>query len=79
MSDISPDTGDLANLAPRFTSVKNAAQYLGVSTWQMYELLNDKDRPVESQYLGRKRLVDIESLRRYADNLPTVRPETESA
>lgn len=76
MSDISPDTGDLAHLAPRFTSVKNAASYLGISTWQMYELLNDDDRPIDSRYRGRKRLVDIESLRRYADNLPTERPES---
>lgn len=56
--------------------MKSAAAYLGVSTWQMYELLNDEARPVKSQYHGRKRLVDIESLRRYADNLPTERPES---
>ena len=69
-------TAQIGEIPPRFTSVKNAAAYLGVSTWQMYELLNDEDRPIESRYQGRKRLVDIESLRRYADNLPTERPES---
>lgn len=73
MTDISSQIGELT---PRFTTVKNAAAYLGVSAWQMYELLNDEDRPIESCYQGRKRLVDIASLKRYADNLPTERPES---
>lgn len=66
-------TNQSGKIEPLFTSVKDAAQALGVSTWQMYQLLDDEARPVDSRYLGRKRLVVVESLRQYAANLPQER------
>lgn len=71
MREITHDTG---RIDPIFVSVKDAAAALGVSTWQMYQLLDDEDRPIESRYVGRRRFVVVESLRRFADNLPTERP-----
>ena len=65
-----PRTG---GLEPIFVSVKDAAAALGLSTWQMYQLLDDEARPVDSRYQGRRRLVSVESLRKYADTLPTER------
>lgn len=56
-------------IEPIFTSVKEAARLLALSTWQVYELC-DRGALV-SQYEGRRRLVRVESIRAYADNLPT--------
>lgn len=56
---------------PIFVSVKDAAQALGLSTWQTYVLLDKQE--IESRYFGRKRLVVVESLRKFAANLPTER------
>lgn len=69
----SPTTG----IDPIFVSVKEAARALNVSTWVCYQLLDDKK--IASVYHGRRRLVRVDSLRTYADNLPTeapARPET---
>lgn len=60
-------------LTPIFISVKQAAQMLGISPWSCYQLLDSG--AVESRYHGRRRLVRVESLRQYADRLPTV-PES---
>ena len=57
---------------PIFVSVKEAARMLGLSTWSMYQKLNDQH--IESRYDGRKRLVVVESLREYAAALPDVAP-----
>lgn len=68
-------------LTPIFVSVKQAAQMLGISTWSCYQLLDaNEKRPaqIESRYHGRRRLVSVESLRKYADSLPT-EPQDESA
>jgi hypothetical protein len=62
-------------IEPIFVSVKEAAQALGVSTWALYELLDDEARPIDSRYKGRRRLVSVKSLREYAESLPVERPE----
>lgn len=72
MSHFTPQVG---SIDPIFISVKQAAEALGVSTWQLYQTLNDENPPIESRYFGRRRLVVVESLRRYAASLPTERPE----
>lgn len=62
-----PASGD--NLAPIFVSVKQAAQMLAISPWSCYQLLDAQ--AIESRYQGRRRLVSVESLRKYAAGLPT--------
>lgn len=66
-------------LEPIFVSVKEAARALNISPWSCYQLLDENK--IASQYQGRRRLVRIDSLRAYADSLPTERPvrEGESA
>lgn len=68
----SPDT---AKLEPIFVSVKQAADMLNVTPWSVYQLLGEKDCPLDSRYFGKRRLVSVASLREYAANLPTERPE----
>lgn len=60
------------SLTPIFVSVKQAAQMLGLSTWVCYQLLDQQK--IASQYQGRRRLVRVDSLREYADSLPTYPP-----
>ena len=55
-------------LIPIFISVKQAAQMLGISSWTCYQLLDQQ--AIESRYQGRRRLVDVESLKKYAKGLP---------
>lgn len=57
---------------PIFVSVKEAARMLGLSTWSMYQKLDQQ--VIASRYDGRKRLVVVESLREYAAGLPDVAP-----
>lgn len=61
-----PASGD--DLAPIFVSVKQAAQMLAISPWSCYQLLDSQ--AIESRYQGRRRLVSVESLRKYAADLP---------
>lgn len=68
MRDITAQTGPIA---PIFTSVKDAAHALGVSTWQMYQLVGGDDPKIEAVKLGQRVLVKIDSLREYAANLPS--------
>ena len=56
-------------LDPIFVSVKEAARALGISPWSCYQLLDSQQ--IESRYHGRRRLVDVKSLRKYAASLPT--------
>ena len=58
---------------PIYVSVKEAARILGVSSWLMYQRLDDQ--AIESRYEGRRRLVDFQSLKAYAGDLPSARPE----
>lgn len=66
----SPDQTD-PSLDPRFGSVKQMARILGLSVAQCYVLLDQHQ--VESRYFGKRRLVDIASVHRFADSLPTQR------
>lgn len=66
---------DTAELEPIFVSVKQAADMLGVTAWSVYQLLGDPASSLESRYFGKRRLVSLASLREYAANLPTERPE----
>lgn len=59
-------------IEPIFVSVKQAAQALAISPWVCYQLL-DKGA-IDSRYVGRRRLVSVESLKRYAADLPTAPP-----
>lgn len=67
----------MPELDPIFVSVKEAARLLGLSTWSMYQKLDQQ--VIESRYDGRKRLVSVESLREYAASLPTAAPEVEAS
>lgn len=62
MSQIHPDQ-------KIFVSVKEAAAMLSLTTWSVYKLLDEQ--AIKSQYHGRRRLVRVDSLREYADSLPT--------
>jgi excisionase family DNA binding protein len=66
-----------ANLDPIFVSVKEAARLLGLSTWSVYQKLDQQI--IESRYDGRKRLVVYTSLRNYAAGMPTTAPEAEAS
>lgn len=60
---------EIQKVDPVFITVKQMAEFLGISTWVAYQILNDG--AVDSRYIGRSRKVVIESLRQYARNLPT--------
>lgn len=60
---------------PIFVTVKEAARILGVSTWTLYQRLDQQ--AIASRYDGRKRLVVLKSLREYAAALPEVAPSPE--
>lgn len=62
----------MSQITPIFVSVKEAAQALGLTTWSVYKLLDEQK--IASQYHGRRRLVNVESLREYAESLPTTAP-----
>lgn len=64
-------------LEPIFVSVADAAALLGVSKWVVYQKLDAG--LIESRYEGRLRLVKVDSLKAYAESLPTVRPEPEAS
>jgi excisionase family DNA binding protein len=64
----------VSQITPIFVSVKQAAQMLNLTTWSVYKLLDEQ--AIESRYHGRRRLVSVESVRAYAEALPT---EPESA
>lgn len=53
---------------PLTVTVKQAAELIGVSTWQIYQLLG-QDK-IEGRYLGRKRLIMYASLKSYVEALP---------
>ena len=55
-----------------FVSVKEAAHMLSLTPWSVYKLCDEK--VLVSQYHGRRRLVRVESIRAYADDLPTTNP-----
>lgn len=60
-------------LDPIFVSVKEAARALNISPWSCYQLLDGGH--IDSRYVGRRRLVSVDSLRKYAADLPTERPD----
>lgn len=66
----------MPELDPIYVSVKEAARMLGVSTWLMYQKLDQQ--VIESRYEGRKRLVRMDSLRAYAESLPVTAPKPEA-
>lgn len=61
------------DVQPIFVSVAEAARILGLSPRAIYIKLDQQ--VIESRYEGRKRLVDFQSLKAYAEGLPVVRPE----
>lgn len=63
----------MSQIQPIFVSVKEAAQALALSTWQVYKLLDDQ--VIESRYQGSRRLVVVESLKAYAEGLPSTPPD----
>jgi excisionase family DNA binding protein len=63
------DIGHEGSIEPIFVSVKQAAKALNISPWSCYQLLDAGK--IKSQYSGRRRLVRVDSLRAYADGLPT--------
>lgn len=67
----------MPDLDPIHVSVKEAARLLGLSTWSVYQKLDQQ--VIESRYDGRKRLVVMASLRKYAAALPVTAPEVEAS
>lgn len=67
----------MPELDPIYVSVKDAARILGVSTWLIYQKLDQQ--VIESRYEGRKRLVVLASLREYAADLPTTAPVADAS
>lgn len=67
----------MPDLDPIYVSVKEAARMLGLSTWSIYQKLDAQE--IESRYDGRKRLVVVESLRKYAAALPEVPTKAEAS
>lgn len=61
-----------AEVAPIFVSVTQAAAMLSLSRWSVDKLC--KAGTIESRWHGNRRLVDVESIRVYAESLPTERP-----
>lgn len=59
-------------LEPMFVRVREAAAFLAVPEWRMYELL--RKQLIESRYEGKRRLVLVSSLREFAEKLPDERP-----
>ena len=66
-----------ARLEPMFVTVKEAAEFLGLQPWRIYELLDGKD--IVGKYDKSKRLVLVSSLREWGENLSDERPQKESA
>lgn len=63
-----------AELEPELISVKEAAKFLGgIAEFTIYRELDRKT--IASQYIGRRRMVVVESLRAYRAGLPTTAPE----
>jgi hypothetical protein len=58
---------------PLLISVLEMASMLGISKNQAYALLNRRE--VQSKYIGKRRLVVVESLREFVDRLPSTRPD----
>lgn len=54
--------------SPIFISVKQAAEMLAISPWSAYQLLESGQ--IESRYMGRRRLVSVASIHKYAEGLP---------
>lgn len=65
----------MSGIEPIFVSVKEAAKALGLSEWAVYELTSGDEPKIEVRYKGTRKLVVVRSLREYAENLPTERPE----
>jgi hypothetical protein len=59
-------------------SVKQAAEMLNVTPWSVYELLKDPACTLDARYFGKRRLVSLDSVRKFAASLPTERPEEAS-
>jgi excisionase family DNA binding protein len=66
----------MSELDPIYVSVKEAARILGVSTWLMYQRLDQQ--AIESRYEGRKRLVSYASLKDYAAAMPETKADAAS-
>lgn len=62
---------------PLLITVKAAAERLSLTPWSVYRLLDDQK--IQSVYQGRRRYVVMESLREYAESLPTTPPESAEA
>jgi hypothetical protein len=60
-------------IEPLHVSVADAARILGISPHQCNRLLNKEPAPIDSRYIGSRRLVVLSSLREYAANLPATR------
>lgn len=60
---------------PLLVSVKEAARLLGVSPWNVYQLLGSESEPgaIPSRYIGRRRLILKADLDKFVAGLPTAR------
>lgn len=67
-------TTTTVGIEPIFISIKEAANALCLSSWDVYKMCDAG--LIDARYQGCRRLVVVESLRRYAANLPTVQEVT---
>lgn len=66
---------DTQNLEPIYVSVKQAAEMLSVKPWLIYQLLRDPANGLDARYLNSRRVITLASVRAFAADLPTERPE----
>lgn len=62
---------ETTDIEPIFISVKKTALVLDLTIWSVYRLCDSGE--LESQYHGKRRLVRYDSVKRYADSLPTTK------
>lgn len=70
-----PDIARVVPIEPRFITVADAALYLAVNPYTVYRLLKDPGNGIVVRHHGRKKLIDLASLKAYADSLPTAAPD----
>lgn len=65
----------MGQVHPEFVSVKVAGEMVGLSTWIIKKRCDAG--LIEAHYEGRRRVVDVASLRSYIKSLPSERPQVE--
>ena len=70
-----PEIVRVVPIEPRFVTVADAALYLAVNPYTVYRLIRDPDNGIVVRHHGRKKLIELASLKAYADSLSTESPK----